>query len=256
MSGKAVPVLEVEGLRRVFARKGKADLVAVRDVSFSLAAGECLGIVGESGSGKSTVANLILRLTGATAGRILLDGRDITQARGAELRRVYRSIQAVFQDPAGSFDPRQTLGTGAAEGLRNAGIRADEAASRVAELFSLCGLDPALMSRFPREVSGGQCQRAAIARALALRPRVLVCDEATSALDVTVQRQIADLLARLGDELGMARLFICHDIALVQGICDRVLVMHEGAVVEQGPCEQVLGDPQDAYTRRLIDAVL
>lgn len=253
---RQTPVLEVHDLRKVFSRKGSEDKVAVEGVSFSVHRGECLGVVGESGSGKSTVANMVLRLVDATEGCVLLNGSDLTALKGRRLREAYRSMQAVFQDPAGSFDPRRTLGSGIAEGLRNAGVSRRQAQARVFELLALCGLSEEMASRYPRDVSGGQCQRAAIARALALEPDLLICDEATSALDVTVQRQVVDLLSRLRRERAMAMLFICHDIALVSEACDTVLVMKDGAVVEYGPVAEVVGNPRSDYTKTLIDAVL
>lgn len=257
-----IPVLEVRNLRKVFGAKNRKVIeageghVAVDGVSFTIFPGECVGLVGESGSGKSTVANMVLRLEDVTEGQVLLNGTDITRARGKQLREAYRSMQVVLQNPMGSFDPRQTLGASAAEGLRNAGVSKQEVQQRVAELFEKCGLPADLMSRYPREVSGGQCQRAAIARALAVSPDLLICDEATSALDVTVQRQVVELLANLRAELGMSLLFICHDIALVSAICDRVLVMKDGRIVEEGPTANVLSNPQSVYTQTLIDSVL
>lgn len=250
------PVLEACDLRKVFSRKGAADKVAVDGVSLSVRRGECVGVVGESGSGKSTVANMVLRLIDPTEGRIMLNGRDITALKGVHLRGVYRSMQAVFQDPAGSFDPRRTLGASIAEGMRNVGVSRQRADARVKELLALCGLPEEMAARYPREVSGGQCQRAAIARALALEPDLLICDEATSALDVTVQRQVVELLARLKEERAMALLFICHDIALVSEICDTVVVMKDGAVVESGSVVDVIGDPKSDYTKTLLEAVL
>lgn len=251
-----VPLLQAEHLTKVFPRRGAGTLDAVRDVSFSLCQGEALGIVGGSGSGKSTLARLVTRLIDPTAGRIFLDGRDITRAKGRALRPVCRSIQMVFQSPADSFDPRQTLLTGVAEPLRNAGLSRAGAEARALALMEQCGLAPDLAGRLPRQVSGGQCQRAAIARALAIGPRLLVCDEATSALDVTVQGQILDLLQSLRTECGLAFLFISHDLALVERFCSRVLVLHDGCAVEQGPVEQILSRPQHPYTRALIEAAL
>lgn len=250
------PVLEVRDLRKVFSCKGSDDKVAVDRVSFAVRRGECLGVVGESGSGKSTVANMVLRLLDATDGQILLNGEDITHVKGKQLREAYRSMQVVFQSPAGSFDPRRTLGAGIAEGMRNAGVSKEEARTRVVALLAQCGLPAEIADRYPREVSGGQCQRAAIARALALEPNLLVCDEATSALDVTVQRQVVELLARVRAERDMAMLFICHDIALVSEICDTVVVMKDGAVMEQGRADEVIRNPQSDYTKTLLAAVL
>ena len=234
------PILSVRELTKTFSRPGQGKQTAVNGVSFDLRPGERLGIIGESGSGKTTVANLITRLLDADGGRILLDGEDITSVTGRDLRRVYRKIQMVFQTPAESFDPRRTLGDGVGESLR--GLSRREARQE------------AFARRYPHEVSGGQCQRAAIARALAMGPKVLICDEATSALDVTVQKEILDLLRGLEGDLAI--LFICHDISLVQQFCHRVLVMHRGEIVEQGTPDEVICRPQHAYTRHLIDSVL
>ena len=242
------PILSVRELTKTFSRPGQGKQTAVNGVSFDLRPGERLGIIGESGSGKTTVANLITRLLDADGGRILLDGEDITSVTGRDLRRVYRKIQMVFQTPAESFDPRRTLGDGVGESLR--GPSRQEAV----RLMERCGLPGELARRYPHEVSGGQCQRAAIARALAMGPKVLICDEATSALDVTVQKEILDLLRGLEGDLGI--LFICHDISLVQQFCHRVLVMHRGEIVEQGTPDEVICRPQHAYTRHLIDSVL
>lgn len=252
------PVLTIQNLTKTYSRAGQPDLTAVNDVSFSLLPGECLGLIGESGSGKTTTVSLITRLLDATAGRILLDGEDITCKKGRELRAVYRKLQMVFQTPTDSFDPRRTLGDGIGESLRNSGMSGREAAAETVRLLECCGLPAAFAGRYPHEVSGGQCQRAAIARALAVKPRVLICDEATSALDVTVQREILELLNTLRHERGAALslLFICHDLSLVQQFCDRVLVMYRGQIVEQGRPDDVICHPQNDYTKRLIDSVL
>ena len=250
------PVLEVKGLTKVFKNARQEDLAAVKNVSFCLYPGEILGIVGESGSGKSTVARMITRLIKTDSGRILLGQEDITEVRGKRLRQIYQRIQMVFQSPAASFDPRRTLGDGIGEGLRNRGISRQEARRQVRELLLRCGLKEEFAGRYPHEVSGGQCQRAAIARALAMQPEILICDEATSALDVTVQRQIVELLTQLRKEQKMACLFICHDLALVQNFCDRVLVMYEGKIVEEGTPDEVIMQPKTEYTRTLVEAVL
>lgn len=250
------PVLEVKNLTKIFKRGGQEDLAAVKNVSFCLYPGEILGIVGESGSGKSTAARMITRLIKADSGRILLGQEDITEVRGKRLRQIYQRIQMVFQSPAASFDPRRTLGDGIGEGLRNRGISRQEARWQVREFLLRCGLKEEFAGRYPHEVSGGQCQRAAIARALAMQPEILICDEATSALDVTVQRQIVELLTQLRKEQKMACLFICHDLALVQNFCDRVLVMYEGKIVEEGTPDEVIMQPKTEYTRTLVEAVL
>jgi len=252
------PILRVENLTKTFSRSGQSDLTAVNGISFDLWPGECLGIIGESGSGKTTAVNLITRLLDVTDGKIFLAGEDITWKTGEALRAVYQKIQMVFQTPTDSFDPRRTLGDGIGESLRNSGMTRRETNLEVAHLLERCGLPAGFAGRYPYEVSGGQCQRAAIARALAVKPKVLICDEATSALDVTVQKEILELLNELRCEQGTALsiLFICHDISLVQQFCDRVLVMYHGDIVEQGSPDEVICHPQDEYTKRLIDSVL
>ena len=249
-------ILQVKDLKKVFHQHGKRDVTAVENMSFSLRAGEILGIVGESGSGKSTVAKLITRLEAVTEGQIILDGQDITHRKGRALKSIYDKIQMVFQNPVGSFDPRRALGDGIGESLRNKGMSKVERRKKAAELLEQCGLDASYADRYPHQVSGGQCQRAAIARALAVDPKVLICDEATSALDVTVQKRIIELLRRLKEEKNLSYLFICHNLALVQEFCDRVLVMKDGGIVEEGTPDDVICNPQDEYTKMLVEAVL
>lgn len=249
-------LLQVAHLKKVFPQKDRPDIVAVDDVSFSLQPGEKLAIIGESGSGKTTVARLIARLTDSTKGKIILDGEDITRASGAQLKKAYAKMQMVFQNPVDSFDPRCTLGDGISESLINNGQSRAQTAVRTKKLLDMCELGEEFARRYPHEVSGGQCQRAAIARALAIEPQLLILDEATSALDVTVQAEIMSLLNRLQQERHMAYLFICHDIALVQDFCDRVLVMQAGRIVEAGTTENVINNPRQAYTRTLLDSVL
>lgn len=252
------PILRVENLRKTFSRQGQADFAAVNGIDFELFPGECLAIIGESGSGKTTAVNLIARLLDATSGSVFLDGREITHLRGRQLRQVYKTMQMVFQTPTDSFDPRRTLGDGIGESLRNAGVSRKETRERVGELLKKCGLSPEFASRYPHQVSGGQCQRAAIARALAIEPKLLICDEATSALDVTVQKEIIELLNALRSQQGrnLSILFICHDISLVQQFADRVLVMYQGNIVEEGTPEDVIRHPENDYTKHLIDSVL
>lgn len=252
------PILRVQNLTKTFTRSGQSNLTAVNGISFDLLPGERLGIIGESGSGKTTAVNLITRLLDATEGKIFLDGEDITLKTGKSLRMIYRKMQMVFQTPTDSFDPRRTLGDGIGESLRNCGMTRHDADAQAARLLERCGLPAAFAGRYPHEVSGGQCQRAAIARALAVKPKVLICDEATSALDVTVQKEILELLHTLRSEQGtkLSILFICHDISLVQQFCDRVLVMYHGDIVEQGTPIDVICHPQNDYTQRLIDSIL
>ena len=259
---KMEPVLRVENLTGIYKGKNGRDpktaFTAVDHVSFELMPGECLGIIGESGSGKSTLVNMIIRLLDAAEGSVILDGEDITTARGKELRKIYRKMQMVFQSPQESFDPRRTLSDGIGEGLRNSGMSGREVKEESIRLMKLCGLDPELAGCYPHEVSGGQCQRAAIARALAVKPKLLICDEATSALDVTIQKEIIELLDELRsrEKEGFSILFICHDIALVQQFCDRVLVLYKGRIVEEGCPDDIINDPKDEYTKRLIAGVL
>lgn len=251
-------ILKVENLTKVFTRKGQPDFTAVDHIGFELYPGECLGLIGESGSGKTTVVNMITRLLDATEGSIVLDGEDITKMSGKELRLAYRKMQMVFQTPTGSFDPRCTLGDGIGESLRNLGMSRAETKQEVARLLTECGLTPEFADRYPHQVSGGQCQRASIARALAVKPKLLICDEATSSLDVTIQKEIIALLNELRWQRGakLSILFICHDIALVQQFCNRVLVLYRGRIVEQGVPDEIIRNPKDAYTKRLIESVL
>ena len=247
-------LLEAEHLTKVFAQRGKEPFKAVDDVSFSLQAGETLGIVGESGSGKSTLAKMITRLTDITDGTLKFQGKDITKLKQSQLRDVYGNIQMVFQNPTGSFDPRRTLGDGIGESLRNRGMKKADIAIRVKELLEQCGLEEELAKRYPHEVSGGQCQRAAIARALAVEPKVLICDEATSSLDVTIQKQIMELMVQLQEELQLSILFISHDLNVIYQMCDRVLVMKEGRIVENAETEELFAHPQNDYTKELLAA--
>ena len=250
------PVLKVENLTKVFTRKGQPDFTAVDHIGFELYPGECLGLIGESGSGKTTLVNMITGLLPATSGTVTLDGLEVTKCRGKDLRRAWKKMQVVFQTPTESFDPRRTLGDGIMESLRNNGASKADALKRAEELLELCGLPREFVGRYPHEVSGGQCQRAAIARALAIEPKLLICDEATSALDVTIQAEIIELLTELRQKLDMSILFICHDIALVQQFCDRLVVMYRGQIVEQGIPSEVIAAPKNGYTRNLVNSIL
>lgn len=248
------PILELAGVSKTFAHKGKPPVHAVRQVSFRLNPGETLGLVGQSGCGKSTLARLATRLLNPTSGSILLDGQDITGARGKQLREVYRQVQMVFQDARASFDPRRTLGDGIGESLGNQGLSRGKREVRVEELLDQCGLSGAYAQRYPHQVSGGECQRAALARALACGPRLIILDEPTSALDALTQHQLLQLLAQWREQEQLAYLFICHDLALVERFCHRVLVMDQGQVVEEGEPKQVLEHPVSPAAQRLAEA--
>lgn len=249
-------VLELQEVTKVFPGRKGAQVRALDRVSFCIEEGESVGLIGPSGSGKSTVANAVCRFIDVMSGRILLRGCDITEARGKALRQVYKEVQMVFQSPRSSFDPRRTLGDGVGECLKNGGVGKAERRERVRALLERCGLPAAAADWYPHEVSGGQCQRAAIARALAAQPRLLVCDEATSALDVMAQRQILELLLELKAEGRLQLLFITHNLAVAQQCCDRLIVMDKGRIVEEGRMDDVVCRPQSEYTRRLIEAVL
>jgi peptide/nickel transport system ATP-binding protein len=245
-----VPLLAVEGLD---ARYGP--VVAAEDVSFDLAAGECVALVGESGSGKTTIARCVAGLHEPSAGRVLLDGVPLAAKAGARLRDQRRRIQIVFQNPNDSLNPRHRVGDSIARPARILrGLSPGESRAEVARLLERVRLPARVAARFPRELSGGERQRVAIARALAATPDVIVCDEVTSALDVSVQAAVLDLLAALRAELGLALLFISHDLGVVASVAGRVLVLEGGRVCEQGRVEQVLASPAQEYTRRLLAA--
>ena len=253
-------LLDVRALSKRFPVHGGGRwLHAVDDVSFTIAAGEAVGLVGESGCGKSTLVRLITRLLDATDGRIVFDGRDVGVIPPAAFTRAPERprIQMVFQDPSDGLNPRFTAFDAIGEPLRRLGTPEQRAdlARHVAELAELTGLPGELLGRYPHQLSGGQQQRVGIARAIALRPSLLVLDEPTSALDVSVQAVILHLLADLRERLGMAYLFVSHDLNLVRLMTDRVLVMYLGRVVEHGPSEEVFDRPAHPYTRALLSAV-
>ncbi|UFN48853.1 ATP-binding cassette domain-containing protein [Roseomonas sp. OT10] len=235
-------------------RRGKP-VQAVRRIDVSVARGEALGVVGESGSGKSTLGRLLLGLLPATGGTMRFDGQAMEGISGTEWRRLRRRMGLVFQDPFGSLDPRRRVGEQIADGLAIHGLApAAERPARVAALLAQVGLDPAHGQRFPHEFSGGQRQRIGIARALATQPEFLVLDEPVSALDVSIQAQVLQLLAELRRELSLAMLFISHDLPVVASLCDRVVVMYLGRVMEEGPSRQVFARPAHPYSRALISA--
>ncbi len=229
---------------------------AVDDVSLTVRAGETLGVVGESGCGKSTLARVMLRLIEPTGGEVLFEGKNMTTANKAELRRMRRDIQIIFQDPYASLDPRQRVGDMLTEPLTIHGLARGEAAKRrVLELLELVGLPADSVRKFPHEFSGGQRQRLCIARALAVNPKLIVCDECVSALDVSIQAQIINLLMKLQRQLGIALVFVSHDLRVVRHISTNVAVMYLGRVVEYAPTEELFSNPAHPYTRALLSAV-
>ncbi|HEX6959924.1 MAG TPA: dipeptide ABC transporter ATP-binding protein [Ferrovibrio sp.] len=256
------PLLEVSGLTKHFTARTNwfgrpiSHVSAVDDVGFSLQPGETLSIVGESGCGKSTTGRLVLRLTDPTAGSIRYNGRDITCLEGGALRDLRREMQLVFQDPYASLNPRMTVGDTLAEPLALHGlVPPGKRRARVEELLALVGLRPSHARRYPHEFSGGQRQRIGIARALAVEPNLIVCDEAVSALDVSVQAQVLNLLKDLQARLGIAMIFIAHDLAVVRQISQRVAVMYLGRIVEIGPTAALFAAPRHPYTRALLSAI-
>ena len=244
-------ILKAEHLKKVFV-SGKKSMTAVDDVSFELNRGECLGIVGESGSGKSTIAKMLTHLEPVTDGQIFLKGKDITRLRGKSLRKTYQDIQMVFQMPMESFDPRRTLGDGIGESLRNMGISRAETRKRVENLLERCGLDAEYADRYPHQVSGGQCQRAAIARALAVSLDILICDEATSALDPQTTSSILALLKDINERFNITIVIITHQMSVVREICSHVAIVKGGEVAEQGTVEEIFTHPKTAVARELL----
>ena len=229
---------------------------AVDGVTFSIPEGKTLGLVGESGSGKSTTGYCILQLIRPTAGSIRFQGRELTELKGEELRRMRQDMQIVFQDPYSSLDPRMTVGNIVSEPLEVHGMGTRRSRREtVRRLLEVVGFNPNFTNRYPHEFSGGQRQRIGIARALALNPKLIVCDEPVSALDVSIQAQILNLLKDLQQDFGLTYLFISHDLAVVRTMADEIAVMNEGKLVEVGPAEQVYANPKEAYTKALFTAV-
>ncbi|WP_055048054.1 ABC transporter ATP-binding protein [Devosia sp. A16] len=254
---RAEPLLKIDNLVKHYGVRGgrKPAIQAVNGISLALRAGETLGLVGESGCGKSTTGRCIIGLEQPTGGRIVFDGKPIEHGRRAALTAMWRDMQYVFQDPFASLNPLMTVFAILSEPLRLSGMKAAEAQARVAELMRLVGLAPEHGNRFPHEFSGGQRQRIGIARALALNPKLLILDEPVSALDVSIQAQVINLLEDLQDQLGLAYLFIAHDLSVVSHICDRIAVMYLGRIVEVGTREEIFDRPQHPYTQALLSAV-
>ena len=232
-----------------------AEVRAVNGVDLDIYPGEVLGLVGESGCGKSTLGRVLLGLLPADEGSVTFDGVDVVGAKGRTLRDLRRQMQIVFQDPFSSLDPRATVGDSIAEGLRAHGVPAARRRDRVQEVLDLVGLEPYHARRYPHQFSGGQRQRVGIARALAVEPRFLVADEPVSALDVSIQSQILNLLRDLQSRLDFTLLFVAHDLAVVEHLCDRVAVMYLGRIVEIGSRERVFGNPEHPYTEALMSAI-
>jgi peptide/nickel transport system ATP-binding protein len=259
--GPVQPLLLARGLRKHFPvgggllGRGRKVVRAVDDLTLSVAKGETLGVVGESGCGKSTVARLLIRLLRPDSGTMVLDGDPVDEPHGITINELRRQVQMVFQDSYASLNPRLTIAETLAFAPKAHGLPAAEARARVRDLLAKVGLDPDnYADRYPHELSGGQRQRVNIARALALRPRLVILDEAVSALDKSVEAQVLNMLVDLKAELGLTYVFISHDLNVVQYLSDRVLVMYLGKVVELGPVEAIYGDPQHPYTRALLSA--
>lgn len=226
---------------------------SIENIDLTLKSGRCLGVVGESGSGKSTLARAITGLIPVTSGEVIFDGKCISKFSPSQYRRIYKDLQMIFQLPRESFNPIRSLGESIVLNLKNFGFRGNYK-NKAVSLLNRCGLDSSFYNKYPGEVSGGECQRATIARAVACSPKLLICDEATSALDMIVQRKIISLLSELKDELGMAILFICHDISLVHYMCDDVAVMKDGHIVEKDVTSRIIHHPENEYTKALIEA--
>jgi oligopeptide transport system ATP-binding protein len=258
------PLLEVRNLKMhfsvadgVLSRNPAARVKAVDDVSFTIARGETLGLVGESGCGKTTTGRCILQLEKPTAGEIIFEGQNLAELDRKALNEKRERMQVIFQDPYSSLNPRMKIGAIIGEPMKVHGIYPKRKArvERVAELLSVCGLNPKFMDRYPHEMSGGQRQRVGIARALSLNPRFIVCDEAVSALDVSIQAQVINLLENLRERFHLSYLFIAHDLSVVRHLCHRVAVMYLGRLVELAESDELFANPQHPYTQALLEAV-
>lgn len=249
-------ILQCKNIKKKYKKKDHYH-IAANNISFDLKKGECLAIVGESGCGKSTLARVIMNLEKADEGEIILDGNNITNIKGKKLSSVYKDIQMVFQDAIGSLNPKMTIGESIKEYVCSlCSTTKEEREKKLEDLLELVGLPKEFKNRYPHELSGGQCQRVAIARALSSHPKVLICDEATSALDVSVQAQVLDLLIKMKNNLNISYIFITHDLALVSSFCDRVIVIKDGSIVEEGYVDKVINDPKSDYTKLLLNSIL
>lgn len=244
-------ILKVENLKKVY-RKDKNEFTAVNNVDLNIKEGECVGLVGESGCGKSSVARMITNLERHSGGDIFIN--DINMKEFNKKKELYKQVQMIFQNPLDSFNPRIKLGNSIGEIKVNLGYNKREIKKEVIELLEKVGLSEDYYYRYPKEVSGGQCQRAAIARALLIKPKLLICDEPTSALDVSVQGQIINLLNDIKEKTKTSFLFISHDLALVQNFCDKIYVMYEGEIVEKGTRDQIINSPTHPYTKLLLSS--
>lgn len=252
----AKSILEVDHVTKTFRERGGRLFKAVDDLSLCVMEGECVGIVGESGCGKSTLARMITCLIKPDKGSIRFCGEDLAGKRGKELRNIYKNMKMIFQEPRSSFDPRLTLGESIQDAVRQEIPDKKQRELEVERLLQEVGLNAAFADMYPGQVSGGECQRAAIARAIAKKPQLLICDEATSALDVSVQAQVLELLNGIREKYNIAFLFISHDLALVNSFCDRTYVLYGGKVVESGETKDIIHNPKEEYTKRLLRSVL
>lgn len=244
-------ILKVENLKKVYI-KDKNEFTAVNNVDLNIKEGECVGLVGESGCGKSSIARMITNLERHSGGDIFIN--DINMKEFNKKKELYKQVQMIFQNPLDSFNPRIKLGNSIGEIKVNLGYNKREIKKEVIELLEKVGLSEDYYYRYPKEVSGGQCQRAAIARALLIKPKLLICDEPTSALDVSVQGQIINLLNDIKEKTKTSFLFISHDLALVQNFCDKIYVMYEGEIVEKGTRDQIINSPTHPYTKLLLSS--
>lgn len=249
-------ILQCKNITKKYKKKNHYH-IAANNINFHLKKGEILGIVGESGCGKSTLARIIMNLEKPDSGEVILNGNNIIGLKGKKLSAVYKDIQMVFQDAVASLNPKMTIGESIKEFVCSlCSLTKEDRENTVENLLELVGLPKEFKNRYPHELSGGQCQRVAIARALSSHPKVLICDEATSALDVSVQAQVLELLLKMKEEFNISYIFITHDLALLSSFCDRVLVMNNGNIVEEGPVNNVINNPKSEYTKLLLNSIL